>query len=81
MSVWYVVAKRETCPKCSGFGYVILFEEAVTMPNGGISAPAKPRSEWPTCETCSGLGYSEEQVDLREAMRAIMQEAIDADNR
>lgn len=81
MSIWYVVAKRETCPKCNGFGYVILFEQAVSMPNGGISQPAKPREEWPVCETCGGLGYKEEQVDLREALRDIMIEAIAADNR
>jgi hypothetical protein len=81
MAVWFTVAKRETCPKCNGFGHIVMFEEAVVMPNGGISQPAKPREEWPTCDNCSGVGYTETQVDLREALRAIMQEAIDADNR
>jgi hypothetical protein len=81
MAVWFTVAKRETCPRCDGLGYKVLFEEAVVMPNGGISQPARPESEWPVCRECKGNGYTETQVDLREALREIMQEAIDADNR
>lgn len=80
MSVWYVVTKRETCPDCSGFGKVILYEEAVTMPNGGISRPAKPSNEWPICKRCKGNGYTEEQIDLREALLQIMAEDLRRDN-
>lgn len=81
MATWYVVAMRETCPKCSGFGQVILYEETIVMPNGGISRPAKPSKEWPTCDNCNGCGHIETQVDLREALRDILNESIAADNR
>lgn len=81
MATWYVVNKRDTCPECDGRGLIILFEEAVVMPNRGISRPAKPRDQWPVCKKCGGKGYMEKQVDLREALRDILNEAIAADNR
>lgn len=81
MVLWYVVTERTSCPACRGHGKIILWEEPVKLPNGGISQPSKPSDQWPVCETCGGTGYQERQVDLREAILDIMREAIAADNR